>query len=94
MGLNCYQPFSEGICVGSRCFFAALLGVTQEKTPQSRRKRLAEGAMFSYEDAAKPAVFFLQIMRDKPAGRGSGELLIPVDRHTAYHHPLNAIAQR
>jgi len=31
----------------------------QEKIPQSRRKRLAEGAMFSYEDAAKPAAFLL-----------------------------------
>ena len=45
-----------------------LLCVTQEKITIKLRKRLGEGAMFSYEDAAKAAGFYSQ-----GAGEGAGE---------------------
>ena len=76
MSQNCSQPFSERFCVGSKCFFAVLLGAAQEITLRSRRKRPAEGAVFSYEDAAKGSFFsiYLQPVEnfgriDKKAGR-------------------------
>ena len=56
-GYPCLQPFAEGFFVGTRRFSAALLCVTQGKTLQFRRKRLGEGAVVSYKDAAKATRF-------------------------------------
>ena len=65
-GEHCLQPFAEEFFVGARRFFAALLCVTQGKTPQLRRKRLGEGAMLSYEDAAKRKCrFFILLLRPR-----------------------------
>ena len=46
MGLNCYQPFSEGICVGSRCFFAALWVQRKKKHRGAAAKDLLKGLCF------------------------------------------------
>ena len=53
------QPFAGDFWAAPRHFFAVLLDVTQEKITQVRPKRHGEGAMFSYEDAAKAARFFV-----------------------------------
>ena len=59
-GANCMQPMTEIFFVGSRRFFAALLGGTQEKATTKLRKIACQRFMFSYEDGAKaPSPFVL-----------------------------------
>ena len=61
MAQNTFLPFIPEFFFETRHFFAALLGVTQEKITKPWRKRTDEGAVFSYEVRANSRSFKLKI---------------------------------
>ena len=58
-GIPAYSHSPKDFFVGTRRFSAALLCVTQGKTPQFRRKRLGEGLWFLMRTQQKPIAYFI-----------------------------------